>query len=143
MASLAELQLSYTEVYAPENGYVTRKSVDRGEQIKPGQPLLAIVPSDGLYIVANYKETKIKTIKKGMKVKIKVDAYPDLELWGVVDSIMAGTGAAFSLFPPENATGNYVKVVQRIPVKILFTKGPDSKHPLRIGMSVVPTVLVE
>ncbi len=140
--SQAELALSYTDIYSPAEGFVTRKSIEQGEQIKAGQPLLAIVPSEGLYIVANYKETKIKAIKKGMKVKIKVDAYPDLELWGVVDSIMAGTGAAFSLFPPENATGNYVKVVQRIPVKIIITKGADKNHPLRVGMSVVPTVLV-
>ncbi len=143
VVALTRLQLSYTEVYAPDDGYVTKKSVNRGEQIRAGQPLLAIVPGDGLYIVANYKETKIKSIKKGMKVRIKVDAYPDIELTGVVDSIMAGTGAAFSLFPPENATGNYVKVVQRIPVKIILTKGPDSSHPLRVGMSVVPTVLVQ
>ncbi|NOX20444.1 MAG: HlyD family secretion protein [Nitrospirae bacterium] len=138
----ARLMLSYTRVYAPSDGYVTKKAVHRGEQIKAGQPLLAVVPLDGVYVVANYKETKIESIKKGMKVKIKVDAYPDLTLWGRVDSLMAGTGATFTLFPPENATGNYVKVVQRIPVKIVITEGLSDKYPLRIGMSVVPTVLV-
>ncbi len=143
LLSQTELMLSYTNIYSPARGYITRKSIEPGEQIRAGQPLMAVVPPSGLYIIANYKETKIGSIKKGMKVRIKVDAYPELELWGVVDSIMAGTGASFSLFPPENATGNYVKVVQRIPVKIIIKEGLDSAHPLRVGMSVVPTVLVK
>ena len=138
----AKLMLSYTRVYAPSDGYVTKKAVHRGEQIKAGQPLLAVVPLDGVFVIANYKETKIRSIKKGMKVKIKVDAYPGITLWGRVDSLMAGTGATFTLFPPENATGNYVKVVQRIPVKILITRGMNEEYPLRIGMSVVPTIIV-
>jgi|Deesub1362B_J571_1020462.scaffolds.fasta_scaffold00289_34 membrane fusion protein (multidrug efflux system) len=139
----ARLKLSYVKVYSPSDGYITKKAVDVGEQIQAGQPLMAVVPLRDLYIVANYKETKIRKIKPGMRVKIKVDAYPDKTFWGRVDSIMAGTGAVFSLFPPENATGNYVKVVQRIPVKILLEDGADPEHVLRIGMSVVPTVLVK
>jgi|Deesub1362A_J573_1020465.scaffolds.fasta_scaffold05877_3 membrane fusion protein (multidrug efflux system) len=137
----ARLNLSYTKIYAPSDGYITRKSVEVGNTIQAGQPLMALVPLNDVYIVANYKETKIHRIRPGMKVKIKVDAYPDHEFIGRVESIMAGTGARFSLFPPENATGNYVKVVQRIPVKIVLETTPDPDHPLRIGMSVVPTVI--
>jgi len=138
---LARLRLSYTKICAPETGYVTKKTVEVGDQVQVGQPLMAIVPLDDVYVVANYKETKVSRIKPGQRVKIKVDAYPGKVFWGRVDSVMAGTGAAFSLFPPENATGNYVKVVQRIPVKIIFEKGADPDHLLRVGMSVVPTVL--
>jgi len=140
---LARLNLSYTKVYAPESGYVTKKAVEIGNQVQPGQPLMAVVSLDDVYVVANYKETKLRRIGPGQRVRIKVDAYPDRVFWGRVDSIMAGTGSAFSLFPPENATGNYVKVVQRIPVKIVLEDGADPEHILRIGMSVVPTVLVE
>jgi membrane fusion protein (multidrug efflux system) len=93
--------------------------------------------------VANYKETQLAKIKPGQKVKIKVDAYPGKVFYGKVDSIMAGTGAVFSLFPPENATGQFVKVVQRIPVKIILDKDTDREHILRIGMSVAPTVMIE
>ncbi len=133
--------LSYTRVFAPASGFITKKAVEEGENVRAGQPLMAITPLEGVYIVANYKETKIHKIRPGMKVKIKIDAYPGLVLWGKVESIMAGTGAVFSLFPPENATGNYVKVVQRIPVKIVLDDGQiDPEHPLRLGMSVVPTV---
>jgi membrane fusion protein (multidrug efflux system) len=139
----ARLKLSYVKVYSPADGYITKKAVDVGEQVQAGQPLMAVVPLKDIYIVANYKETKIQKIKPGMRVKIKVDAYPGKTFWGRVDSIMAGTGSVFSLFPPENATGNYVKVVQRIPVKILLEDGTDPEHILRIGMSVVPTVLVK
>ncbi len=140
---LAKLNLSYTRIYSPASGYVTKRSVEIGDQVQPGQPLMAVVCLDDIYVIANYKETKLRRIRPGQRVKIKVDAYPDRVFWGRVDSIMAGTGAAFSLFPPENATGNYVKVVQRIPVKIVFDDGEDPEHLLRIGMSVVPTVLVE
>ncbi len=104
---------------------------------------MAVVSLDDIWINANYKETQLEKIRPGQKVKIKVDSYPGKVFKGKVESIMAGTGAVFSLFPPENATGNYVKVVQRIPVKILLDKDTDPEHILRIGMSVVPTVLVE
>ncbi len=139
----AELNYSYTKIYSPADGYITKKSVEAGNQINAGQPLMAVVPLDDIWIVANYKETQLEKVKPGQKVRIKVDTYPKKVFWGKVDSIMAGTGAVFSLFPPENATGNYVKVVQRIPVKILLDKDTDREHILRIGMSVVPTVIVE
>ncbi len=139
----AELKHGYTKIYAPADGYITKKTVEIGNQIKENQPLMAIVSLENLSLVANYKETQLKKIRPGQKVKIKVDTYPGKVFWGKVDSIMAGTGAVFSLFPPENATGNYVKVVQRIPVKIVLDKDTDKEHILRIGMSVVPTVLIE
>ncbi|RME64201.1 MAG: HlyD family secretion protein, partial [Nitrospirae bacterium] len=140
----AGLLLSYTKIYAPEAGFVTKKAVEEGENLRAGQPIMAVVPLEGVYVVANYKETKVHKIRPGMKVRIKVDAYPGKVFWGRVESIMAGTGAVFSLFPPENATGNFVKVVQRIPVKIVLEPGQiDPEHPLRLGMSVVPTVYVK
>ena len=139
----AQLNSGYTKIYSPSDGYVTKKSVETGNQILAGQPLMAIVYLDDIYVTANYKETQLEKIRPGQKVKIKVDTYPGKTFYGKIDSIMAGTGAVFSLFPPENATGNYVKVVQRIPVKILFDKDTDPEHVLRIGMSVMPTVLIE
>ena len=139
----AQLNYGYTKIYAPADGYVTKKSVELGNQIQAGQPLMAVVDLTDIYVVANYKETQIERVKPGQKVKIKVDTYPGKVFDGKVESIMAGTGAVFSLFPPENATGNYVKVVQRIPVKIVLDKGADSEHVLRVGMSVVPTIIVE
>ncbi|MEW6675196.1 MAG: efflux RND transporter periplasmic adaptor subunit [Nitrospirota bacterium] len=119
------------------------KSVEIGNQVQAGQPLMAVVPLDDIWVIANYKETQLERVKPGQKVKIKVDTYPNRIFKGKVDSIMAGTGSVFSLFPPENATGSYVKVVQRIPVKIVFENGTDSGHVLRIGMSVVPTIIVK
>lgn len=139
----AKLNYGYTKIYAPEDGYITKKSVEIGNQIKAGQPLMAVVPLDDVYVVANYKETQLQKIKPGQRVKIKIDTYSGKIFWGRVESIMAGTGAVFSLFPPENATGQFVKVVQRIPVKILLDKDTDKEHILRIGMSVVPTVIVK
>jgi membrane fusion protein (multidrug efflux system) len=137
----AELQLSYTKIYAARDGYITRKSVEPGANIQAGQALMALVPLQDAWITANYKERQITHIHLGQKVEFKVDAYPGRSFSGKVDSIMAGTGAAFSLLPPENATGNYVKVVQRIPVKIAIDNSSDPGHLLRVGMSVVPTVL--
>ena len=138
-----DLRYSYTRIYAPADGYIAKRSVEEGNQIQAGQPLMAVVPLDGVWIVANYKETEIGVVRPGQKVKIKVDTFPGHAIEGTVDSIMAGTGAVFSLFPPENATGNYIKVVQRIPVKITFDNRKDPNHILRVGMSVVPTILVE
>ena len=138
----AMLNKGYTKILAPADGYITKKSVEIGNQIAPGQPLCAIVPLDDIWITANYKETQLEKIRTGQKVKIKVDTYSGKTFDGVVESIQAGTGASFSLFPPENATGNYVKVVQRIPVKVVLDKNTDKDHVLRIGMSVTPTVLV-
>jgi membrane fusion protein (multidrug efflux system) len=139
----AELNYGYTRIYAPSDGYVTKKNVEIGNQIQVDQPLMAVVSLADIWIIANYKETQLEKVKPGQEVRIKVDTYPGQAFKGKVDSIMAGSGSAFSLFPPENATGNYVKVVQRIPVKILLDEGTDPHHVLRIGMSVVPTVLVE
>ena len=139
----AELKKGYTKLYAPADGYITKKSVETGNHIQAGQPVMAIVPLDDIWVVANYKETQLEKVKLGQKVKIKPDSYPNRVFEGRVDSIMAGTGAVFSLFPAENATGNFVKVVQRIPVKITLEKSTDKEHALRVGMSVVPTIVVE
>jgi membrane fusion protein (multidrug efflux system) len=143
-SALAEAKLykGYTEVVAPADGYVTRKNVEAGQVVSPGQLLLAVASLADVWVVANYKETQIGKIRPGQPARLRVDTYPGMEFKGKVESIMAGTGSAFSLFPPENATGNYVKVVQRVPVKIVLDKGEDPGHLLRIGMSVEPTVLV-
>ena len=138
----AELALSYTKVKAPCAGRVTSKTVRPGAFVQAGQALLTVVPAD-IWVVANFKETDLTRMAPGQPVAISVDAYPDVEFTGRVDSIQAGTGAVFSLLPPENATGNYIKVVQRVPVKIVFDSMPDIKrHHLAPGMSVVPTVNV-
>jgi membrane fusion protein (multidrug efflux system) len=137
-----ELSKSYTIIYSPSDGYIAKKSVETGNQIQPGQSLMAVVPLDDIWITANYKETQLERVKPGQKVKIIVDTYPGKVFYGKVESVQAGTGAVFSLFPPENATGNYVKIVQRIPVKIILDQDTDPSHNLRIGMSVVPTILV-
>jgi len=137
----AELNLSYTRIHAPEAGYITKKSVEPGNIVQPGQALMALV-SDRLWVVANFKETQLERMRPGQPVEIKVDAYPQLKLRGRVDSIQSGSGARFSLLPPENATGNYVKVVQRVPVKIVFTDPLPREYKLGPGMSVVPRVRV-
>jgi len=141
----AKLNLGYTKISAPANGYITKRSAEVGNQVAAGQPLLAVVPleQERIWITANYKETELREVKPGQKAEIKVDTYPGRTFRGRVNSIMAGTGSAFSLFPPENATGNYVKIVQRIPVRITLDEGSDPDHVLRVGMSVVPTILVE
>ena len=139
----ARLNAGYTNVVAPVDGYVTKKSVEIGNQLQPGQPFMAVVSLDDVHVLANYKETQLEKVRPGLKVEIKVDTYPGKKFQGKVDSIMAGTGAVFSLFPAENATGNFVKVVQRIPVKIVLDKDTDKEHVLRIGMSVVPTIVIE
>ena len=138
-----DLKKSYTKIFAPADGYITKKSVEMGNQIQEGQPLMAVVPLDDIWVVANYKETQIENVKPGQRTRIKVDTYPDRDFEGTVQSIMSGTGSAFSLFPPENATGNYVKVVQRIPVKIVLKEGTDPNHILRVGMSVQPTIITK
>ncbi len=137
----AQLDLGYTTIVAPSDGYVTRKSVQTGNRVQTGQPLMALVELENLWVVANFKETQMTNIRPGQEVDIRVDAFPGRVYPGIVNSIMAGTGVSFSLFPPENATGNYVKVVQRIPVKITFARGTNSSHRFRVGMSVVPTVI--
>ena len=139
----ADLNLGYTSIKSPTHGFVTRKKVEPGQMVSRGQPLMAIVPLNPslIWVTANFKETQLHGVKPGQPVSIEVDTYPGVKFKGTVDSIMSGTGAAFSLFPPENATGNYVKIVQRIPVKIVFnTKTPNPFPALRIGMSVIPTI---
>lgn len=137
----AELNLSYTKVVAPEAGRVTRRVVEQGNYIQPGQSLLAIVPKN-TWVVANFKETQLKHMRPGQQVAVEVDAYPQFKFKGHVDSIQAGAGARFSLFPPENATGNYVKVVQRVPVKITLDDSSNATVVLGPGMSVEPKVRV-
>lgn len=138
----AELDLSYTTIRSPETGHVTRKNVENGAYLQQGQALLALVPDD-IWVIANFKETQLGDMRPGQPVRIKVDAYPAHQLTGHVDSIQAGTGSRFSLLPPENATGNYVKVVQRVPVKIVFDQRPPEGVVFAPGMSVVPEVRVK
>lgn len=140
---MAQLRLTYTSVTAPADGFVTRMSAEVGNTVQAGQPLMSLVSLDDAFVVANYKETRIERILPGQKVTVKIDAYPGLKFTGRVDSIMAGTGASFTLFPPENASGNYVKVVQRVPVKITFDNLEKARPYLRIGLSVVPTILTK
>ena len=135
----AHLNLSYTKVHAPQSGRITELAVSTGDMAQPERPLTALV-FDTPWVVANFKETQLTRMRPGQPVKIEVDAYPGHTLSGHVDSIQSGTGARFSLLPPENATGNYVKVVQRVPVKILIDRVPDGVGLLAPGMSVVPTV---
>jgi membrane fusion protein (multidrug efflux system) len=137
----AELDLSYTQVKVHESGYVTRKTVEAGSYVQPVQALLAIVPRE-VWIVANFKETQLTHMRPGQAVTVRVDAYPHLKLNGHVNSIQSGAGARFSLFPPENATGNYVKVVQRVPVKIVLESTSRADVVLGPGMSVEPKVRV-
>lgn len=139
-AGLAKLDLSRTVVTAPITGRIAKKNVDVGKYIQQGQPLFAIVNDSSLWIVANYKETQISHMKLGQAVDIAIDAYPGVTFKGHIDSFQPGTGAVFSLLPPQNATGNYVKVVQRVPVKILIDSKPDPAYPLWPGLSVYPSV---
>jgi membrane fusion protein (multidrug efflux system) len=141
----AQLNLSYTKIVAPITGIVSNKSVAVGENLSVGQSLMTIVPLTDLWVTANFKETQLKQMHKGQKVDIEVDALGGRKFTGVVQEIGGATGSSLSLFPPENATGNYVKVVQRIPVRINFTNldQENKDYALRIGMSVVPTVRVK
>lgn len=136
----AELYLSYTKIYAPQDGTVAGKKASVGMMVQPGTPLLTIVPHN-VWIVANYKENQLEKMRIGQKVKIKIDAYPHERFTGVVDSIQRASGAKSSMFPPENAVGSFVKIVQRIPVKIVFTNITEEQMQRIVpGMSVVPEV---
>ncbi len=135
----AKLNLAYTEVRAAVSGVVSRKTVEVGQVVQPGQPLLAVVALDEVWVTANFKESQLKGIRPGQRVEVSVDAY-GRSYRGRVDSIAAATGSRFSLLPPENAAGNYVKVVQRVPVKIVLDPGQDPEERLRPGLSVEPTV---
>lgn len=136
----AELNLSYCTLVAPMEGLVSRKAIEVGQRVQPGQPLMALVPLHKVYIEANYKETQLTHVRVGQPVEIRADIYPDHIYHGQVDSLSGGTGAAFSLLPPENATGNWVKVVQRLPVKITLTEPPPPDLPLRVGLSVEASI---
>ncbi|NTU96308.1 MAG: HlyD family secretion protein [Chlorobiaceae bacterium] len=137
----AELQLSYTTITAPAGGHVSKKNVQPGQYVAPGQQLIALVASSDLWVVANFKETQLEKVRPGQPVIIRVDAYPGKEFRGKVESLSSGTGAKFSLLPPDNASGNFVKVTQRIPVKIVFTEKPS--EPLAAGMNVIAEIKVK
>ena len=139
----AQLNLQYAIIKAPVSGVVSKKSVEAGQIVQAGEPLLAIVPQEDIWVTANFKETQLKEMHAGQRAVISVDAMGGRKFKGHVESIAAATGAKFSLLPPENASGNYVKVVQRVPVKIVFEKGEDLEHHLRPGMSVNPTVYIK
>jgi membrane fusion protein (multidrug efflux system) len=138
----AQLNLQYTTIRAPVSGIVSQRNAEVGQTVQAGQPLFGIVDLENLWVTADFKETQLKNMRPGQPARVQVDAY-GRTYSGHVDSLGGATGARFSLLPPENATGNYVKVVQRIPVKIVFDKGQDPQHQLRPGMSVVPTVLTK
>jgi membrane fusion protein, multidrug efflux system len=139
----ARLNLEYTTIKAPVAGIVSKKSIEAGQVVQPGQPLMAVVPQEDIWITANFKETQLADMHQGQTATISVDAFGGRVLNAHVDSIASATGAKFSLLPPENATGNYVKVVQRIPVKLVFEAGQDAEHQLRPGMSTVVKVRVK
>jgi membrane fusion protein (multidrug efflux system) len=139
----AALQLSYTSVSSPLSGVVSRKQVEVGQLVQPGQPLLTVVGDTGVWVTANYKETQLAEVRIGSPAEIDVDAYPGCKAEGKVESIGAATGAKFALLPPDNATGNFTKVVQRIPVRIAVTRGCGADQPLRPGMSVEAHVVTK
>jgi len=142
--AFAELQLNHTEVRAPSDGVISKKSVEVGQVVQMGQPLLAIVPLHEVWVLANFKETQLARVKPGMPAEVEIDTFPGQVFHGTVDSLSAGTGARFSLLPPENATGNWVKVVQRVPVKIrLNAKEFGNPHTLRAGMSAYVVIRVK
>jgi membrane fusion protein (multidrug efflux system) len=142
MVDQAVLNLSYTKIFAPVDGIIGKKNAEPGQQISAGQQLMADVPVGNIWVTANFKETQLKRMKPNQRVTLHVDSYGrDYE--GLVESVAGATGARFSLLPPENATGNYVKVVQRVPVRIRFKEGQDPNHELRPGMSVDPKVWLE
>jgi membrane fusion protein (multidrug efflux system) len=138
----AKLNLSYCTIVAPVTGIVGKKTVEVGQNISPGQQLMAVVPLDDIWVTANFKETQLRRMKPGQVVKFSVDAY-SREYTGKLEGVGGASGSRFSLLPPENATGNYVKVVQRIPVRIDIDPGQNDDHRLRPGMSVDPNVYVE
>ncbi len=138
----AELNLSYTKILAPLDGWVTKRAVEQGNYVQPGQALMTIVTPD-VWVTANFKESQLANMRRGQTVSIRLDAYPDMTLTGKVDSMQMGSGARFSAFPAENATGNFVKILQRIPVKIVITDGLDPDRPLAVGLSATPTVNIQ
>ncbi|WNN45779.1 HlyD family secretion protein [Winslowiella toletana] len=138
----AELNLSYTDVRAPYDGFVTKRNVQLGSLVQAGTSMFSLVSSE-VWVTANFKESQLERMRPGNKVEISVDAWPDMKLEGHIDSIQMGSGSRFSTFPAENATGNFVKIVQRVPVKIVIDKGLDVNKPLPLGLSVEPKVTLE
>jgi len=138
----AEVNLAYTHVTAPQDGRVTRRNVEMGNYLQPGTQIMALVTPE-VWVTANFKESQLDRMRPGQRVEFEVDAYPSLKLRGHVDSIQLGSGSRFSAFPAENATGNFVKIVQRVPVKLVIDSGLDPNLPLPLGLSVVPTVYFE
>ncbi len=136
----AALQLSFTKITAPAPGAISKKMVEVGQLVQPGQMLMNIASDTGMFITANFKETQLAKLRVGQSVEMEVDAYDGARIEGVVESISAATGARFTLLPPDNASGNFTKVVQRVPVRIRITKGLDAERPLRIGLSVIAHV---
>jgi membrane fusion protein (multidrug efflux system) len=136
----ARLNLSYCTIKAPISGYIAQKSIQLGDWVQPGQPLFAIVPLQRVYVEANFKETELGDIRLGQPATIEADVYSNYVYHGKVVGIRAGTGAAFALLPPENATGNWIKVVQRVPVRIEIENPLPPKYPLRVGLSLKVTV---
>ena len=136
----AELNVAWSKIVAPAAGVVSRKSVEVGQLVSPGQPLMSVVPLDDVWVVANLKETEVGRVDPGDRAEIEVDAYPHLKFPAHVESISPATGAKFSMLPPDNATGNFTKVVQRIPVRLRLDGPQQPKYPLRPGMSVQATI---
>lgn len=135
----AELNITYATIKAPQDGWITKRNIEVGNYLQPGASIFAIVTPE-VWITANFKESQLSRMRVGQHVTISVDAYPNMKLDGHVDSIQLGSGSRFTAFPPENATGNFVKIVQRVPVKIIIDRGMDPAKPLPLGISVVPTV---
>jgi membrane fusion protein (multidrug efflux system) len=138
----AENNFGYTRITAPQDGWITKRNVELGNYLQPGVQILAIVVPE-VWVTANFKETQLDRMRPGQKVRVAVDAFPHLKLTGHVDSMQLGSGTKFTAFPPENATGNFVKIVQRVPIKIVIDDGLDPSTPLPLGVSVVPTVLLK
>ena len=138
----AEVNLTYTVITAPQDGWITKRNVERGTYVSAGASVFSIVTPE-VWVIANFKESQLDRIRVGQQVNIAVDAYPGLKLRGHVDSLQMGSGSKFTAFPPENATGNYVKIVQRVPLKVVIDQGLDPNLPLPLGLSVTPTVLLE
>lgn len=139
----AALQLSYARIVAPLTGIVSRKQVEAGQLVQGGQPLLTLVADTGAYLTANFKETQLSVIRVGQKAEIEVDSYPGCTVEGLVESVSAATGAKFALLPPDNSTGNFTKVVQRVPVRLQVIRGCGAERPLRPGMSVTVHIAIK
>jgi membrane fusion protein, multidrug efflux system len=137
----ATLQLSYCKVHAPASGIISKKNVEAGQLVNVGQPLLTVVASNEVWVTANFKETQLEKMRAGQAVEINVDAYPGHAFTGEIQSLSAATGARFALLPPDNASGNFIKVVQRVPVKIVLPK-TENEYPLVVGMNVSVKVKV-